>query len=428
MNACVTRAFRGAWRAGLPAAALCIASAARAADIDLFSPETLTIAGDVRLVAADGEESWSNGGFGRLRSGARGDWRVKPELGNADLIWQPRLGWDWSATVVGSIQGGERTEIGISQAFVSYKPLSGGKLRFSGRAGLMWPPVSLEHEGAEWRVRDSITPSAINSWIGEEVRPAAIEATAKAEVGGHKLEATAALFAANDTAGALLTFRGWALHDRRTLAFNRQPLPPLPEAFEYYQPQYTHPLLDVREGFADRVGYYAKLAWQPPLPVRLELFRYDNRATPEAVNMDNEWGWRTRFWHAGAVAELGGGAELKLQALSGRSEMGYDEGEGIWVDARYRSAFALVGVPIGGVHLAARVEAFDVRQHGSLVAGESDEDGWSAMIAARRQFGPVLTGLIEALHVESEREQREELGLRPKQAQTQVQASLRLRW
>ena len=47
----------------------------------------------------------------------------------------------------------------------------------------MWPPVSLEHEGADWHVQDSITPSAINSWIGEEVRPVALEGTLAANLG-----------------------------------------------------------------------------------------------------------------------------------------------------------------------------------------------------------------------------------------------------
>ena len=186
--------------------------------------------GDVRLVAINGEESWVDEGFGRLRSGSDGDWRLSPQLGNVDLVWQPRFGWALSATAAVSIQGGERTEVGISQAFLSYKPMGSDKVRFSARAGLMWPPVSLEHEGADWHVANSITPSAINSWIGEEVRPAALEATVKISLGEQKLEMTAALFAANDTAGTMLTFRGWALHDRRTLAFNRQPLPPLPEA------------------------------------------------------------------------------------------------------------------------------------------------------------------------------------------------------
>ena len=114
------------------------------------------------------------------------------------------------------------------------------KLAFSARAGLMWPPISLEHEGADWHVKDSITPSAINSWIGEEVRPVAAEGTVAATLGEHKLRATAALMVANDTAGTLLTFRGWALHDRMTLAFRRQPLPPLETRYQDYQAPFTH--------------------------------------------------------------------------------------------------------------------------------------------------------------------------------------------
>src|SRR5438552_5783727 len=162
--------------------------------------------------------------------------------------------------------------------------MRGSKLAFSARAGLMFPPVSLEHEGADWHVKDSITPSAINSWIGEEVRPVAVEGTVAADFGKNKLRATAALMAANDTSGTLLTFRGWALHDRMTLAGHRQPLPPLDEELAGYQAPFTHPLLDIHNGFAHRPGYYAKLSWQPPIPVRLELFRYDNRADPRDVN------------------------------------------------------------------------------------------------------------------------------------------------
>ena len=126
---------------------------------------------------------------------------------------------------------------------------SSSGVAFSARAGLMWPPVSLEHEGADWHVRDFITPSAINSWIGEEVKPLAAEGTFGASLGQHKLRATAALIAANDTAGTLLTFRGWALHDRTTLAFRSQPLPPLGTFTEIQAPE-THPLNDVHRGFA----------------------------------------------------------------------------------------------------------------------------------------------------------------------------------
>jgi hypothetical protein len=419
---------RSAIPLGCALAALWAAPAQAQSDLDLLSADTLEVSGDLRLVGVDGERSWVDGGFGKLRSGSDGDFRVRPQLGNVNLIWKPQFGWSLSATIVGTVQGGERTEVGLSQAFLSFKPMRAEKIAFSARAGLMFPPVSLEHTGADWHVIDSITPSAINSWLGEEVRPVAVEASATARLGQHTFRATGALFAANDTSGTLLTFRGWALHDRMTLAFNRQPLPPLDENIAGYQARFTHPLLDVRHGFADRPGYYVKVEWQPPIPVRFELFRYDNRADPEAVNHDFEWGWRTAFNHLGVVVNLGGDATVKVQAMDGRTRMGFVEASGRrWVDNRFRSAFALITRPIGSVGLAARVEAFDTRNNGSDVRDEYDDTGWSAMVAGKREFGPV-TGLVELVHVSSRREDREALGLRPRQRQTQLQAEVRMRW
>jgi hypothetical protein len=410
-------------------ASLWAAPAQAESDLDLFSADTLEFTGDVRAVLVDGEKSWVDGGLGKLRSsGDSGrDFHLKPQLGNANLIWQPQFTWSLSATVVGALQGGEKTEAGLSQAYLSFRPMRSDKLSFSARAGLMWPPISLEHEGADWHVADSITPSAINSWIGEEVRPVAAEGTLAATLGGHKLRATAAAMAGNDTAATLLTFRGWALHDRTTLAFQRQPLPPFEDEHAGYQAPFTHPLLDVHSGFAHRPGYYAKLSWQPPVPVRIELFRYDNRANPQDFTSDMEWGWRTRFNQAAALAELGGGAQLKAQAISGHTKMGFPEGQRRWIDARFRSAFVLVTRPFGQFGLAARAEAFEVRNHGAVWDSEYGDTGWSAMVAAKREWG-LVTGLVELLHVSSKREDREELGLAPRQRQTQLQAELRTIW
>jgi hypothetical protein len=230
-------------------------SAVAASDLRLFTPDTLQVSGDVRLVAVDGEKGWLDGGFGKLRSGSDGGSRVQPQLGDVNLVWQPQFTWSLSATIVGSLQGGERTQAGLSQAYLSFRPMRGSSgTSFTARAGLMWPPVSLEHEGADWHVADSITPSAINSWIAEEVRPVAAEGTVAASLGPSRLKATAALFSANDTAGTLLTFRGWALHDRTTLAFNRWPLPPLGDELTGVQAPFTHPLLNVHGGFAHHPG------------------------------------------------------------------------------------------------------------------------------------------------------------------------------
>src|SRR3954465_14580889 len=121
------------------------ASPASASDFKLFTPDTLEASGDVRLVAVDGEKSWVDGGFGKLRSGSNGDLRVQPQLGNVNIIWQPQFGWALSATVVGSLQGGERTQAGLSQAYLSFRPMRGSKLAVSAPAGLVGAPPRPPH-------------------------------------------------------------------------------------------------------------------------------------------------------------------------------------------------------------------------------------------------------------------------------------------
>ena len=246
--------------------------------------------------------------------------------------------------------------------------------------------------------------------------------------GEHQLSATAGIFAANDTAATLLTFRGWALHDRTTLAFRRQPLPPLPEPIEYDQPRFTHPLLDVEPGFAHRPGYYAKLAWQPPVPVRIELFRYDNRADPEAVNEDMEWGWRTQFNHLGIVADLGGGNRPQVSGSYRTHADGLSSRTDGDLDRQSLPRGFRAGQP--RLHQRRRCcphRCVRQRQHGSLVAAESNETGWAATLAGHRDFGPV-TAFVELLHVSSKRDFREEVGLAPRQRQTTLQAQLRAHW
>src|SRR6476646_8531039 len=236
---CVARRLRSKGAIPLGCALAALWASPAAAEARLFTRDAFELAGDLRLVAVDGEKSWVDGSFGKFRSGSDGDLRVQPQLGNVDLVWKPQFSWSLGAIVVGSIQGGQRTDAGLSQAYLTFRPMRSSKLAASGRVGLMFPPVSLEHEGADWHVKDSITPSAINSWIGEEVRPVAAEGTVAATLGQNKIHVTAAVMAANDTAGTLLTFRGWALHDRTTLAFHRDPLPALGDLTGFQAP-FTH--------------------------------------------------------------------------------------------------------------------------------------------------------------------------------------------
>jgi hypothetical protein len=355
------------------------------------------------------------------------------------VVWQPRLGWSLSGTVVALVQGrggdddgfgsgGDKLDAGLSEAYLSFKPLGGGSVKISARAGLMWPPVSLEHSGPEWAVTDTITPSAIGSWIGEEVKVVGFEFTGKARLGGHELAATIAGFDFNDTAGALLTFRGWALHDEKALAFRKQPLPPLNEFMEYVQPRYSHPLLDLEPGAFKRPGFYGKLAWTAPIPLHVEVLHYDNNGDPLAVNADLEWGWRTQFNSLGLIADLGGGRELRAQGLSGRTRMGDAIGGKDWIDMRFRAAYGMLTQRLPRGSVSARVDVFGTRNHGSAVDIADDEDGWAVTLAAKREVGKIFTALVEYLHVESDRDARSRAALAPDQAQNQVQMVMRAHW
>lgn len=419
------------------AGALALGAAAPASadtGIDLTSPDTFLLAGDLRLAAVDGERSWIDGGFGKLRFGGRDEdeksnGRLRAALGSADLVWQPKLGWALSATVVGTVQQKRRLEAGLSEAYLSFKPLGSGKLRFSARAGLMWPPVSLEHSGPEWAVRDTITPSAINSWIGEEVKFVGAEGTVMTAFSNGKLSATAAIVDANDTAGALLALRGWALHDVKALAYRKQPLPPLNDEIAEYQPRYSHPVANIGEHFLRRPGWYVRIAWQLRAPVRIEATHYTNGGDPEAANIDMEWGWRTQFDDVGLVAQLTPRTELRAQAISGRTQMGPIEDGRRWIDLRFRSAFALVTQHFGSaMSLSVRAEEFGTRNRGSYVTSDDDEHGWAVTAAGKRALGPDVTALLELLHVDSRRGARTRVGLAPRQVQNQFQGSLRLRW
>jgi hypothetical protein len=404
---------------------VCLASPTEliAAGSDLISAETISARADLRLVGGDGERSWADGGFGKTRfGGGDGGFRLRPFAAEAELIWEPRFSWSTHGTLVVAAQDDQDHPVDLVEAFLTFKPLPRGPVRVSGRAGLFWPAISLEHEGASWSVADMITPSAINSWIGEEVKLLGAEATAAKAGAAPALSATVGIFGFNDTAGTLLAFRGWALHDLKATAFGHQPLPSLNAFMIFAQAPRTRPTIELD----DRPGFYGKLAWRPSPSVALDAFYYDNRGDPTAVNADLQWGWRTRFLTLGARIDLDEKTKLLAQALSGRTEMGFETADGIWVNTRYRAAYLRASHRRGPATFSLRFDGFGTRERGSEMGPEESEDGWAVAGAGSVALSRHANLVIEALHVESSRGSRARDGLDPEQARTMVQAALRL--
>ena len=393
---------------------------------DIFSKNTITVLLDARLVAADGERSFVDGGFGKTRfsGGSNGDLRARALPMEADLIWQPRFTNSLSATVSGAWQRDQENGFDLLESFVTFNPSSSGNLRFSAKAGLYWPEISLEHAtGGAWSTVYTLTPSAINSWVGEEVKVVGTEATASLSLGEHQVSATAGLFGFDDTSGTLLSFRGWALHDEKATAFGHIPLPPRNQFLTGAQQGITRSLFEID----NRVGYYLRLEWRPPTPFTVNVFYYDNRGDPEVFSPTKQWGWRTRFLNAGLTAEVGPHTRVLIQGMTGATEMGFKTGGEFWVHTLFQSAYILVTHQIDKVALTGRVEAFGTHEKGSQMSPRNSENGWALTGDVRWTINNNLTGFAEVLHVRSDRGIRTTIGLPATEHQTVLQLGLRFK-
>jgi hypothetical protein len=219
----------------------------------------------------------------------------------------------------------------------------------------------------------------------------------------------------------LLSFRGWALHDQKATAFSLQPLPPLHGLMAIAQARRTRPVDEID----NRPGWYAKLGWSPAEAFEVQFLHYDNRGDPHAKSIGLQWGWRTRFDNIGAIVSLGR-VQLKAQAMGGRTEMGFPMAGRIWVDTRFRSAFLLGTRSFDRGSVSARVEAFGTKGRGSVLDEDYSDKGWAVTLAARRDLGEHFSLLAEYLHVSSRIEERDEIGLAPRQRTNQLQLALRV--
>lgn len=392
---------------------------------DLFSPETLHGLVDLRLSAANGEASFTDGGYGKARfgGGAGGATRVRASVAEAALEWKPRLNWEWSAVIDATAQPGQKHAVDVSQAYIVFKPVPHSDTRFQAKAGLFYPPISLEHDAPVWGVINTITPSAINSWVGEEVKVVGVEGQAEHDFGDQQVSLTGAVFGYDDTSGTLLTYRGWALHDLKSTAGGKFSLPPLSPYAQTVQDNETYSTLEIDH----RVGWYARLEWRPTSALTLDAFHYDNRGNRVGVTPDLQWAWDTRFTNFGARLKVNQQTRILAQLLYGHTYMGFPEGTGgLFADVSFRSAYGLVSHDVGKATLTARADVFDTIDHSLVAIDNNNEHGWSLTGAVRYAVSTHADVRLEALHVWSDRPGRAYGGLAAKQAQTVFQSSLRL--
>lgn len=386
------------------------------AEADLFSRQTVSGLIDLRLGAADGETSWIDGGLGKGRFGDGG----KAALGEASIVWNPRFSSRLGAVIVAQSQQAQDRVVDAGEAYLTYRGDIAGSLRLNARAGLMYPPISLEHDGLEWSVPDTITPSAINSWVAEETKVVGLEATVRGALAGQKLAATVGVFTHGDTSGTLLTFRGWALHDLKSSATGDFPLPPVSPFMAKRQAPFTTP---VRE-LDGRAGVYARLEWRPSPNLMLDLFAYDNDGDRTTVD-NHEWSWETRFFNLGARWDIDAATHLRAQAMQGETLMGKSTAYGVWTDVGFQATYVSATRDLGPGSLTGRLDQFSTTDRTNKAVDNNAEHGWAALVAYRWDVRPDVHPVFEGLHIDSDRPERVRLGEAPQQTQTVVQTALR---
>jgi len=122
---------------------------------------------DVRLVVPSKERSWLDGGLGKLRYGSdQPDLRVAEAVGQAVV----KLTTDFEVISVLRLEPEQRTGLDVIETYFAWRPAPAGSWQWSIKAGAFLPELSLENTDLGWTSPYTITPSAINSWIGEELR------------------------------------------------------------------------------------------------------------------------------------------------------------------------------------------------------------------------------------------------------------------
>lgn len=300
-----------------------------------------------REVRVRAPEAWTNGGFGVFDIG--GDHTRSLGIAQLGVDWMPTR---WllvhaDGLARNSVAAGLGRRAGLVQGYVDVF-----SDRWRLRAGEFWLPTSRENIDPLWNSRYTITYSALNTWIGEEVRPLGADLQFSPNF---YVTVGATAFRGNETMGTLLAARGFALGNRLTV-YN-EVVPAVPDTTRPIGPD-----LKARTGFAERVRV------QLPERAMLQATHVDNRAElyPGAPP---EVPWRTRYDTLGATIGTDSPTTFAAEWMWGQTTVGFTHGT---FTLGFNTVYALLSHKTGAERFSARVERFST----DLTAGHATTLAW----------------------------------------------------
>ncbi|MEJ1965971.1 MAG: hypothetical protein WDO56_32245 [Gammaproteobacteria bacterium] len=370
---------------------------------------------DLRAVDSNGRDSYLDGGLGKLRYDEKDSGLHLGRLRAA--ITQP-LGEVFAAHAeVSSWGDDDKNPVDLTEAFVEYRPYPRAGFRSRVRLGAFYPPMSLENRALGWETPYTITPSAISSWVGEELRTIGLEVQ-EDWLGtrmGHSFDfqLTGALYEWNDPAGVMMAMHGFAFDDRQTTLFGRVGKPgaaAVPAREPFHE-------IDHRPGFY--VGGQARYLDRAVLNV----LHYDNRADPTAYDAKiDDFAWQTSFDAAALRVETGNDWTVLLQWLRGDTYI--HPKPRFSFEWEFASRSAMLAKTIGRHMLTARYDTFKVETGEPSEGGNEDGHAWTAAYS----FNPGNSWrfMLEWLRVRSDVKARTEILGEPSLAtETKIEISAR---
>lgn len=314
----------------------------------------------------------------------------------------------------------------LHEAWLAWTPVPASPWRYRARLGAFFPHTSLEtgYEQIGWNAARTISGSAINSWIGEEIRILGGEFSAqwRGALAGwpHQFGVRAGAFGWNDPAGTEMAWRGWNLGGRVTGLFRNLRLPDLavirPGAPIEAQSRDVHLFRELD----NRPGFYGAVEYGYDGVLDLQAMRYDNRGDPLRL-VDGQYSWRTRFDHASLRVQLPAGVELLAQAMQGDTFMGP---RAVYVD--FTAWYLLASRRLGPGQATIRHDWFEAEEDDIMPADANGDRGHAWAFAYSVPLPHSLSLVAEWLRVKSDRPARAELG--EEADRTESSLALELRW
>lgn len=301
---------------------------------------------DTRIARGGRAHSWTARGPGKTRYGGRttdeGSERVT-RLSTAQLAIEGGVSLPWEVTAQAQLNwypdSYNDDEPLLIEAYFR-KEWGEWAKGWGLRTGVLPPPFSLEHSGPALTSPYSLTPSALSTWLWEELRVAGVEGDWWHETStGWHLRVLAGTGFGADSFGWLLPERGWVLSDALTGVNSTLPLP---------RPGIQSSVFDERDS---RPALYMTVTVNEPRHrAELKVTYFDNLGDQGTTGT-----WATHFGTVGAILHPLAKMDVLLQYAVGETHTHV----AAW-DSSFEAFYALLSYHHRGHRFTARYDVFRV--------------------------------------------------------------------